>query len=304
MIKRGLCGRDNCWRKLKALKKEEIKKGSIPSYEDYVASIIRLNKNLQHREPGIFRTTPEAEDLYEFPPYPIPGDIYERHGIISMYVPAFVLPPPKDPYISKVLEGLIEENIPIIILNPDSGCYQYGFINPQTFLLERLLLGVDFVFFDGYTVPIKKFSEETNLQWGFEFIRNKDENDLPADAEALVFTPVGTEHTYWTKAQRVYSEKRKRISRFKNSYTSRMRTKGIYILTSELPDIDPLEIYNRDKGICQLCHTPIDLSIKPPKLDSLEIDHIYPVSKGGLHALDNLQASHKKCNMKKTNKVL
>jgi hypothetical protein len=38
--------------------------------------------------------------------------------------------------------------------------------------------------------------------------------------------------------------------------------------------------------------------------DKLEIDHIYPVDKGGLSEIKNLQVLCSKCNRKKSNKIL
>ena len=49
-------------------------------------------------------------------------------------------------------------------------------------------------------------------------------------------------------------------------------------------------VWERDKGICQLCLDPIE-SIK-----FMTFDHIKPKSKGGGMTFENLRASHKSCN--------
>ena len=49
-------------------------------------------------------------------------------------------------------------------------------------------------------------------------------------------------------------------------------------------------LIKRDGMICQLCHEPIE------RLDDVTIDHIIPVSKGGLDRLDNYRLAHEGCN--------
>lgn len=56
-------------------------------------------------------------------------------------------------------------------------------------------------------------------------------------------------------------------------------------------------IYARDNYRCQICHR----KFSP---DELEIDHIYPVSKGGKSTYDNLQSLCKRCNKLKGNTVI
>ena len=58
--------------------------------------------------------------------------------------------------------------------------------------------------------------------------------------------------------------------------------------------------------ICPLCGQELDKSIKD-KANPLfvEIDHIVPISRGGHPSdIDNLQAVHKICNRKKSNRTL
>lgn len=60
------------------------------------------------------------------------------------------------------------------------------------------------------------------------------------------------------------------------------------------------KIKERDNYTCCSCHNSIE---KEPNL-LLEIDHIIPVSKGGLTAEDNLQTLCWKCNRSKSDKIL
>jgi 5-methylcytosine-specific restriction endonuclease McrA len=54
------------------------------------------------------------------------------------------------------------------------------------------------------------------------------------------------------------------------------------------------EIYQRDRGICGLCHK------KVAKADR-SIDHILPISLGGADAPHNVQLAHLRCNLSKHN---
>lgn len=60
-------------------------------------------------------------------------------------------------------------------------------------------------------------------------------------------------------------------------------------------------LYFLANGLCGICHTPIDTSIKYPDHMSLSVDHIIPLSKGGTHVNGNLQVAHWICNVQKSN---
>ena len=64
------------------------------------------------------------------------------------------------------------------------------------------------------------------------------------------------------------------------------------------------KVYIRNQGVCQLCKDYVYLNIEYPDPMSASIDHIIPVSKGGTHALYNLQLAHWICNVKRGNKDL
>lgn len=64
-------------------------------------------------------------------------------------------------------------------------------------------------------------------------------------------------------------------------------------------------LWVRDAGICQLCGIPIKRELyKWPHPLSLSIDHVFPVSRGGTHDIDNLQIAHLDCNMRKSAKIV
>jgi len=62
-------------------------------------------------------------------------------------------------------------------------------------------------------------------------------------------------------------------------------------------------LIERDGNVCHLCDTEIDLSLARNSRFGATIDHVIPLSKGGLDVLDNLKLAHWICNIKKGNRV-
>ena len=65
---------------------------------------------------------------------------------------------------------------------------------------------------------------------------------------------------------------------------------------------DESEIFDRDGWICQLCSEPVDPSEGPRSSRSKSLDHIVPLTKGGLHTRENSQLAHLGCNSAKGNR--
>ena len=76
-------------------------------------------------------------------------------------------------------------------------------------------------------------------------------------------------------------------------------------LKKKLPaaDIRPRDIYERDSWVCGLCGDGIDPDAAWPDPLSASLDHILPLSKGGHHVPENVQAAHLSCNVRKGNRV-
>lgn len=94
----------------------------------------------------------------------------------------------------------------------------------------------------------------------------------------------------------------------KNSQRSRdLRYKGITVDSG----ITLKKLATRDKEICQLCGLKVDWTDYETK-EKLKIcgnmypsiDHIKPISLGGLHSWDNVQLVHRQCNSSKCNKFI
>ena len=78
---------------------------------------------------------------------------------------------------------------------------------------------------------------------------------------------------------------------FKNTGTSTYSEKYKY-----------LEIFERDNWTCQICKQPIDKTFRSPHPMSANLDHKKPLAKGGSDTPSNVQATHRKCNLKKSAK--
>ena len=66
--------------------------------------------------------------------------------------------------------------------------------------------------------------------------------------------------------------------------------------TTKIERIDYSQVIEQANGVCGICGG----ELYPP----VEIDHIIPLSKGGTHTRDNLQASHAQCNRSKHTRIL
>ena len=60
-------------------------------------------------------------------------------------------------------------------------------------------------------------------------------------------------------------------------------------------DVDPMTVYSRDEGFCGICGGTV--------YGDFHVDHIIPLSKGGLHCYANVQLAHPACNLSKGNNV-
>ncbi|WP_369529681.1 HNH endonuclease [Bradyrhizobium elkanii] len=55
--------------------------------------------------------------------------------------------------------------------------------------------------------------------------------------------------------------------------------------------------------MCQICGDEIDRDLVFPHPRSVSLDHIIPISRGGVHRRDNTQCAHLGCNSSKGNKL-
>jgi len=65
---------------------------------------------------------------------------------------------------------------------------------------------------------------------------------------------------------------------------------------------EPLDIFERDSWKCQLCGDAVDRKLRWPDPMSASLDHIVPLSRGGVHIPSNTQCSHLVCNVRRGNR--
>jgi 5-methylcytosine-specific restriction endonuclease McrA len=91
-----------------------------------------------------------------------------------------------------------------------------------------------------------------------------------------------------TEMWRQKNPERSKENSFKSGAEWRARIRNLFIET-----VSRKVVFERDKGLCGICLTPVDPS------SPWEIDHVIPISKGGPHSYANVQLSHRSCNRRK-----
>lgn len=75
-------------------------------------------------------------------------------------------------------------------------------------------------------------------------------------------------------------------------------------LRKQYDPIDPIDIFARDKWKCQLCFKDTPMILRGSyDYSAPELDHIIPLSRGGLHIIDNVRCLCRSCNALKGNKL-
>lgn len=96
-------------------------------------------------------------------------------------------------------------------------------------------------------------------------------------------------HKYCARCQREVESERSRQRRLATSQ-----------IVEEIVDY---EVFERDGWICQICGESVDLVLRWPDRMSASIDHIIPITKGGIHSNENVQLAHLSCNSRKGKRV-
>lgn len=61
--------------------------------------------------------------------------------------------------------------------------------------------------------------------------------------------------------------------------------------------VKAVEIYERDKWVCQICNKRVNKCLNYPHPMSASLDHIIPIADGGTHTRVNVQLAHLRCNV-------
>lgn len=73
--------------------------------------------------------------------------------------------------------------------------------------------------------------------------------------------------------------------------------------TTQVEPIRNIDVFERDHWTCGLCSEAIDRSLSWPDPMCATLDYKVPLSEGGTHTWDNVQAAHARCNIQKGSSV-
>lgn len=67
--------------------------------------------------------------------------------------------------------------------------------------------------------------------------------------------------------------------------------------------IRPVDVFERDGWVCGICDVVVDPDLVYPDPLSASLDHVVPLSRGGVHQHENVQCAHLVCNTRKGARV-
>lgn len=112
-------------------------------------------------------------------------------------------------------------------------------------------------------------------------------------------TLVLTRKRRWNSENKAQKRRAAQAWRGRNRFRDRQINMRYYLRKkgNTIGPVDYDVIWERDQGICYLCNQAIDRS-------EVHFDHVIPVSKGGPHTMDNIRATHARCNLQKHDKLI
>lgn len=116
-------------------------------------------------------------------------------------------------------------------------------------------------------------------------------------------------HRNYGEGQRAYERRRRQEKgHWRHLYPERAaaydaRRRALVEQARTTETFAPIDVHTRDDWTCKLCLLPIDPEIAWPDPMSPSVDHVIPLSRGGAHAMHNVQSAHLGCNSSKGDKV-
>lgn len=109
------------------------------------------------------------------------------------------------------------------------------------------------------------------------------------------------------RIRRIMSENKEKYAEVRKRYLKtdagrsmyRKQTQKRYAMRKAafVEDVNPIDVYNEQNGVCYLCDSVFDFK-------EMELDHVFPIARGGKHKRDNCKMACVRCNRSKGSKTL
>jgi len=282
--------------------KRKIQRGEAPAFKPS-SEYTETTAAAALREPRLMRTLADAPFPYEYDRFPIPGDVLERHGHHTAYLPIADLPY-LDTFVEQVMvdAGYAPERV-LGAVHLESGAWTPVFLDefavPSRLHFGRVIVGDYMVSSQSPVDLARPDGTEFRVYCNFELFRCIDSDGKDYTWEAISFGPTRIQAGLWTPEYASRSKQRERATRARSSYLARLRALGINDADAER--VDPHDIYERDNWTCHICGKPVERDLEWPDPYVATLDHIEPVSRLGPHDAANLATAHWMCNLVKGN---
>lgn len=164
-------------------------------------------------------------------------------------------------------------------LKPDYKCYRCKEVKPNSAFSPNASCNPR---------PVKGYCKECSVKY-------REEDPLHLDKERAGRIRRETRDPgYQYRKTRLWKRDNPERNREQNNRT-RSKRDAIIRGANKVDPIGLADVYDRDKGICQLCGNTCCY-------EDASIDHKLALSKGGQHVWVNVQLAHKKCNSQKGNR--
>lgn len=230
---------------------------------------------------GTLEGTGAGESVYEYEGFrPLPGDVVERHGVLTRYEWH-----PPGPVTDRGLYVAWHESGHAFALATDpedwSRCFIFGDLAPDGSRRDT---------YTPFTVA------EQTLVWRQETIRDVTPEGREWSWRAQVCIPASAPHPglMWSSA---YDERSRRLKR--TSASTGRHARRVRLEQATVERFDPREVFERDGWVCQICDRPVSPSLRWPDPMSASLDHVIPLAALGEHSRGNTQLAHWICNVRK-----
>lgn len=216
---------------------------------------------------------------------PLEGDVVERYGIVTLYK---VVDMPPDYFTARVVVAMVESGEMFLTGATDEGFSSSLVIGPHGPDGQRH----DDLFGHAFT------TQGVRCEWRRELI-----TDLHPDGafhfrwECYAAVPVNAPSypdPMHSPRYRAEMDRRKRVSSNTSRHERRARQ------DARIDRFDPLDVYERDGWMCQICGSEVDREVLHPDPLSATLDHVVPLSRGGDHTAENSVLAHLRCNLLKS----